>query len=104
LVEVQRFNDLPTGVIELANANYMKAMYDNPPTRFLVGGASDSSAIVAYEQFGYVPHVHAQAYAFSDSRWIATKDWDIGTEVTNFRDLLSVTSYSKLVESAVPCH
>jgi hypothetical protein len=93
LVEIQSFADLPNGVRALAN-RYMSEVIDNTPTKFLVGGVSETSAIVAFEQFGYVPSFHARAYVYSDSRWVAAKAWSIDRGITNLRDLLSVTSSS----------
>ena len=72
----------------------MNAMLDNTPTKFLVGGVSDTSAIVAYELFGYVPSFRAQAYVYSNSRWISSKEWEIPSGVTNLRDLLTFTGSS----------
>jgi hypothetical protein len=94
LIEVRKFGDLPEAVKALANNSYMREIYDNTPTKFLVGGVSDSSAIVAYEQFGYVPFFRAQAYVYSQSQWIPGRQWAIGSEITNLKDLISVTSAS----------
>ncbi len=94
LVEIRSFADLPDGVKTLANRSFMSEVFDNTPTKFLVGGASESSAIIAFEQFGYVPSYHARAYVYSESRWVAAKAWSIDRGVTNLRDLLSVTSSS----------
>ena len=73
----------------------MTAMLDNTPTKFLVGGVSDTGAIVAYELFGYVPSFRAQTYVYSNSRWISAKEWDIPSGISNLHDLLSVTSSSR---------
>jgi hypothetical protein len=94
LVEVRKFDDLPEAVKALANNSYMTAMLDNTPTKFLVGGVSDSRAMVAYEQFGYVPHFRVQTYVYSQSRWISGRQWDIGSGITNLQDLISITSSS----------
>jgi len=93
LVEIRSFADLPEGVKALAN-RYLSEVFDNTPTKFLVGGASESSAIVAFERFGYAPSYYARAYVYSESRWVAAKEWTIGRGITNLRDLLSVTSSS----------
>jgi hypothetical protein len=95
LVEIRSFADLPEGVKALANRSYMSEVIDNTPTEFLVGGASESSAIVAFEQFGYAPSYHARAYVFSESRWVAAKAWSIDRGITNLRDLLFATSSSR---------
>jgi len=92
MVEVKNFADLPDGVQALANGSFMKERFDNTPTKFLVGGASKSSAIVAYEQFGYVPSFFAQSYVFSDSRWFAAKRWQLDRQIVQLSDLISSTS------------
>ena len=69
----------------------MKERYDNTTTKFLVGGASKSSAIVAYEQFGYVPSFFAQSYVFSNSHWVAVKRWQLTAEIVHLHDLISAT-------------
>ena len=92
MIEVKNFADLPDGVQALANGSFMKERFDNTPTKFLVGGASKSSAIVAYEQFGYVPSFFAQSYVFSNSRWFAAKRWQLDTETIRLRDLIASTS------------
>ena len=94
LHEVRSFADLPEGVKALANDRYMNAMLDNTPTKFLAGGINETGAIVAYEQFGYVPSFHAQSYVYSHSRWIPAKEWDIPAGVTNLHDLISVMTSS----------
>ena len=94
LVEVRNFDDLPEAVRALANNSYMTARLDNTPTKFLVGGVSNSSAIMAYELFGYVPSFRAQAYIYSQSQWISGRQWDIGSEITHLKDLISATSSS----------
>lgn len=95
LVEVRNFDDLPEAVRALANDSFMKVMRDNSPAKFLVGGASDTSAIVAYEQFGFVPSFRAQAYVYSQARWISGRQWDIGWGITDLNDLISVTSSAR---------
>jgi len=47
LIEVKALSDLPSQVRTLANASFMSTNYDNTPTKFLVGGVSQSSAIIA---------------------------------------------------------
>jgi hypothetical protein len=55
MIEVKNFADLPDGVQTLAIGSVMKERFSNTPTKFRVGGAGKSRAIVAYEQFGCVP-------------------------------------------------
>jgi hypothetical protein len=92
MLEVKRFADLPEGVKTLANGSFMKERYDNTPTKFLVGGASKSSAIVAYEQFGYVPSFFAQSYVHTNSGWVAAKRWQLDRQIVQLSDLISSTS------------
>ena len=89
LVEIRNFADLPEGVRVLAG--YMKVMSDNSYPRFLAGGSSNSSAIVAYEEFGYVPFFKARAYTKNGAKWVEVKAWtDIGP-VNNLEGLLIAT-------------
>jgi hypothetical protein len=53
--------------------------HDDPgdrPGRFIIAGVSDTSALVAYEMFGYVPTTHATAYVHAKSDWVVAKNWD----------------------------
>jgi len=77
LREVRNFADLPEGVQSLANASYMKIMSDNQYPHFLVGGVGESSAIVAFEVFGYVPVFDAAEYVHSASGWVYVKRWNV---------------------------
>jgi hypothetical protein len=92
MIEVKNFADLPDGVQTLANESFMKGRYDGTPTKFLIGGASKSSAVVAYEQFGYVPSFFAQSYILSNSRWVEAKRWQLDAEIISLRDLILFTS------------
>jgi hypothetical protein len=92
MIEVKNFTDLPAGVQTLANGSFMKERYDNTPAKFLVGGVGKSSAIVTYEQFGYVPIFIAQSYVYSDSQWLTAKSWQLGAEIVRLRDVISSTS------------
>jgi hypothetical protein len=42
----------------------------------MVAGVSDTSALVSYEMFGYVPTTHAIAYVHVKSNWVAARKWD----------------------------
>jgi hypothetical protein len=92
LIEVKALSDFPSQVQALANASFMSTKYDNTPTKFLVGGVSRSSAIIAYEEFGYVPFFFAQSYVYNDSQWIPAKRWSLGSEITNLHDLVAATN------------
>jgi len=92
LIEVKALSDLPSQVRSLANASFMATNYDNTPTKFLVGGVSRSSAVIAYEEFGYVPSIYAQSYVYSGSQWIPAKSWNLGSEITSLHDLVAATN------------
>ena len=44
--------------------------------RFIIAGASDSSALVAYEELGFVPSTHATSYVHAKDGWAAARKWD----------------------------
>jgi hypothetical protein len=89
LKECKQLADLPEGVQVLANNSFMQHRYDGTPTKFLVGGVGVSSAIVAYEDGGYVPSYYAQSYVLSSSRWVAETHWQLESEVTTLSALVS---------------
>jgi hypothetical protein len=89
LKECTQLADLPEGVQVLANNSFMRHRYDGTPTKFLVGGAGVSSAVVAYEDGGYVPSYHAQSYVLRSSRWVADSHWQLESEVTTLSALVS---------------
>ena len=94
LVEVKAFADLPDGVKNLANMDGMDARGEGPDgrlRRFMVGGTSQTSALLAYEQFGFVPTYVAVAYVYAGSHWIAVRRWDI-SKVTTLQEALNVTT------------
>jgi hypothetical protein len=92
LKEVRRFSQLPKGVQTLAENSFMKESFDFTPTKFLIGGAGGSNAIVAYEQGGVVETYHAQAYVLKNSEWVADKHWRLASAVTTLEALISATS------------
>ena len=46
------------------------------PGRFIIASVSSTSALVAYEMYGYVPTTHATACVHAKSDWIVAKKWD----------------------------
>ena len=92
MIEVNAFSDLPTGVKAHANANYMSVITDGSAPKFLVGGASKTSAIIAFEQFGYVPFFYAQSYAYIESQWVPAKRWRLDSGITSLHDLVAATT------------
>jgi hypothetical protein len=95
LREVRNFADLPEGVKSLANGSYMKVMSDNQYPRFLVGGASESSAIDAFEVFGYMPVFDAAEYVHSSSGWVYVKRWNNIGPVSDLQGLLNAVSTTR---------
>jgi len=89
LKERKQLTDLPDGVQVLANNSFMQHRYDGTPTKFLVGGVGVSSAVVVYEDGGYVPSYHAQSYVLRSSRWVADTNWQLESEVTTLSALAS---------------
>jgi len=76
LIEVRNFADLPDGVKALGNQDGINASGEGPDVRlrkFMVGGVSQTSALVAYEQFGYVPNFIAAAYVYTGSKWVGIR-------------------------------
>jgi len=94
LREAKQLTDLPVGVQTLANSGPMKDRLDNTPTKFLVGGFNQSSAIVAYEQGGYVPGYYAQSYVLTDSHWVGSRSWRLQGRITELSDLILATGPS----------
>jgi hypothetical protein len=90
LVEVTRISDLPNdlkehfkGWLGRRRENIAPPSEDDDPGDrpggFIIAGVSDSSALVAYEEYGYVPTTHAAAYVHVKGNWIAARKWnDIG--------------------------
>jgi len=85
LVEVKVFAELPEGVKALANSGGMEARGEGPDGRlqqFMVGGASSTSALVTYEQFGFIPTYGAVAYVYTGNKWVSVRKWEIGKAAT----------------------
>jgi hypothetical protein len=87
LVEVTSIANLPNdlkahfkGWLGQRRENIAPPSEDDDPGdssgRFTIAGVSDSSALVAYELYGYVPTTHATAYVHVKSDWIAARKWD----------------------------
>jgi len=76
----------------LANNSFMRDRFDYTPTQFLIGGVGGSSAIVAYEQGGYVPSYHAQSYVLIHSRWVPAKHWLLQSKIGTLHDLIFATA------------
>jgi hypothetical protein len=56
-----------------ASAPFRSPADDDPgdlPGGFIIAGVSDWSALVAYDEYGYVPTTHAMAYVHVKSDWI----------------------------------
>lgn len=48
-----------------------------PPRRFLIGGASHTAALVAYQQGGRSLTTHAAAFMMGNSGWIKVGEWTL---------------------------
>jgi hypothetical protein len=93
LIEVRSVSELPDGLKQMV-AGMMEAPGEGPHSRccqFLIAGASNTSAIVAYEEFGYVGTFLAKAYVHTASGWIEVRGWAIGSPTT-LRELKEMTS------------
>jgi hypothetical protein len=82
LVEIRDFADLPEAVKnKLLHGPMANGGGEGPGGRcceFVLGGVSPTSAVVAYELFGYVPSFQATAFVHTDSGWIEAGQWRIG--------------------------
>jgi hypothetical protein len=63
-----------------------------PLRRFIVGGASATSALVAYEQGGSPRSLHATAFSLGNSGWVRTGSWSSAEPAYGLRDLLDVVA------------
>ena len=95
LNQVRRFDDLPDGLQSvLRNGKYANSG-EGPGGRccvFLVGGISESSALVAYEIFGYVPSYRAYAFVrIKLEHWVNAGEWTISSAST-LEELKALTS------------
>jgi hypothetical protein len=94
MVEIRNFNDLPHGLEEILMRGKYAGSGEGPEGRccvFLVGGVSPTSAIVAYEIFGYVPTYRANAFVQAKIGWVKAGEWNIGPASTlvELKDLTS---------------
>jgi hypothetical protein len=67
-------------------------MNGEAPFRFIVADTSDTSALVAFEEFGYVPSTHATSYVHVNNDWVAARAWDaVGypTSLTEWKNTIS---------------
>jgi len=109
LIEVTSISDLPKGLQFHVNGWLGQrnekigppSEDDDPgdrPGRFIIAGVSDTSALVAYEMYGYVPTTHATAYVHAKSDWIVAKKWDaVGYPKTLSELRMSVERFAKPV-------
>ena len=63
-----------------------------PMRRFIVGGASASSALAAYEEGGRPRSLHATAFSLGNSGWVRTGSWNLTEPACGLRDLLDVVA------------
>jgi hypothetical protein len=99
MVEVRKLDDLPNGLRETLMRGKYGGGGDGPEGRccvFLVGGVSQTSAIVEYEFFGLVPTYHATAFVQGKAGWVKAGEWNIGYKdpASNLVELKDLTSRS----------
>lgn len=63
-----------------------------PMRRFIVGGASASSALAAYEEGGRPPSLHAVAFSLGHSGWVRTGSWTFTEPAGRLRDVLDIVA------------
>lgn len=71
--------------------NATDSLDDRPSRRFLVGGVSNTSALVAYEEGGWGTKKFATAYVHLKSGWAIVARWRIDM-ATTLREVQSETS------------
>ena len=109
LIEITSISDLPKSLQSRVNGWLSQRNEKNgPPSqdgdpadrpgRFIIAGVSDTSALIAYEMYGYVPTTHATAYVHAKSDWIVAKKWDaVGYPKTLGELRMSVERFAKPV-------
>jgi len=88
MIEVQSFAALPDELKQQLN-EWMTAAGEGPDKRarrFILAGVNKTSALIEYEEFGYVPSTYAAAYVHVQSSWTLVSHWRIGT-VNTLSDL-----------------
>ena len=94
LVEVRKFDDLPDGLRAALKGGKYAVSGEGPEGRcctFVVGGISRTSALVAFEIFGYVPTYQANAFVQAKTGWVKAGEWGIGP-VSTLVELKELTS------------
>jgi hypothetical protein len=95
MAEVRKFDELPNGLREIL----MRGKYGGSGEGegrccvFIVGGVSQTSAIVAYELFGLVPTYQASAFVQGKAGWVKVGEWNMGPAST-LAELKVLTSRS----------
>jgi hypothetical protein len=94
LAEVPNVANLPEGVKSFLSNDAMNLPGDGPGGRcciFIAGGASSTSAIVAFEIFASSPVYRATAFVHTDSGWVEAAHWNIDA-VSSFVALKEMTA------------
>lgn len=94
LNEVRQLEDLPEGLKSVLRQGKYAGGGEGPEGRccvFLVGGIDETSALVAYEIFGFVPTYRANAFVQSKAGWVTAGEWTIGAPST-LQELKEMTS------------
>jgi hypothetical protein len=108
LIEVTSISDLPKGLKFHVNGWLGQrnekigppSEDDDPgdrPGRFIIAGVSSTSALVAYEMYGYVPTTHATACVHAKSDWIVAKKVGRRWVSEDFERIADVERFAKPV-------
>jgi hypothetical protein len=85
LNEVLKLEDLPEGLQVILRECKYAGSGEGPEERccvFLVGGIDETSALVAYEIFGFVPTFRANAFVQAKAGWVTAGEWTIDAAST----------------------
>jgi hypothetical protein len=86
LQEVMDFNTFPTGI---------KSHFGVVWKTFTVGGLNATSALVGYQEGDYVPSYAAEAYVYTNTKWIKVKTWNGLGQAKNLSELIEVIRYAE---------
>jgi hypothetical protein len=94
LNEVRRFEALPENLQWVLRKSF-EIRGEGPEGRccvFLVGGVGETSALVAYENYGFIPTYRAHAFVQTKAKqWVYAGEWTISS-VSTLEKLKAVTS------------
>jgi hypothetical protein len=93
LVEVRELNNLPEELQPLLHFDMGGEGPNGRARKFILGGAGNSSALVAYEEFGYVGNFVAEEFVKIGSKWYSVGAWRIG-EPNNLSELKEMATFA----------